>query len=331
MGAGLTVADVVVVGSVNLDRVQTVARLPAPGETVHGTSFALHHGGKGANQAVAAARLGAAVRFVGRVGDDDAGPRLRAALADDGIDVGPLRTVPGPTGFATILVSATGENVIVIEAGANAALRAEDLDPADLAGARLALFQLEVPLATVVRGLELARAAGATTILNAAPPDGAERVPPELVDVLVVNDAEAAYLVGVGAGDAERGHGAGARAAPRVDDGARDEPADPRALVAALARRYRSVVLTLGADGVTWSHEGRTGSRPAWEVEAKDTTGAGDTFTGALAARLAAGDPWERAAEVAIAAAALCVTRPGAQAAIPRLAEVEAWMRGVTG
>lgn len=289
---------VVVVGSINLDRVQTVARLPEPGDTVHGTSFAVHHGGKGANQAVAAVRMGAPVRFVGRVGQDEGGERLRAALAADGIDVGSLATVPGPTGFATILVAASGENVIVLEAGANAELRPEALSAEDFAGAAVALFQLEVPVQTVVRGLGLARAAGATTVLNAAPPDSAEQLPAELVDVLVVNRGEAARL------------------APGVPSD------DASALVEALAERYGSVLLTLGADGVVWWHEGSVGALPARNVEVVDTTGAGDTFTGAFAAGLAAGEAWAQAVATAMAAAAICVTRAGAQPSIPWRAEL---------
>lgn len=291
-------ALVVVVGSINLDRVQTVARLPEPGNTVHGSSFAVHHGGKGANQAVAAVRMGAPVRFVGRVGQDEGGERLRTALAADGIDVSSLASVDGPTGFATILVAASGENVIVLEAGANAKLGPDAMTTQDFYGATVALFQLEVPIRTVVRGLELARAAGATTVLNAAPPDNAELVPAELVDVLVVNRGEAARL------------------APGVS------PDDATALAEALAKRYGSVLLTLGADGVVWSHGGRSGTLPARKVEVVDTTGAGDTFTGAFAALLAAGEDWGLAVATASEAAAICVTRAGAQPSIPWRAEL---------
>lgn len=291
-------ALVVVVGSINLDRVQTVARLPEPGDTVHGSSFAVHHGGKGANQAVAAVRMGTPVRFVGRVGQDEGGEGLRSALAADGIDVGSLASVAGPTGFATILVAASGENVIVLEAGANAKLGPDDLTAQDFHGANVALFQLEVPIRTVVRGLELARAAGATTVLNAAPPDNAELVPAELVDVLVVNRGEAARL------------------APGVS------PDEPTALAEALSKRYGSVLLTLGAEGVVWSQAGHSGAQPARKVEVVDTTGAGDTFTGAFAALLAAGEAWEQAVATASEAAAICVTRAGAQPSIPWRAEL---------
>lgn len=296
-------SDVVVVGSVNLDRVQTVARLPEPGDTVPGRSFATYHGGKGANQAVAAARMGARVRFVGRVGRDDAGGRLRAALVAEGIDDVSLRTVDGPSGFATILVSAAGENVIVLEAGANGRFAAETLSADDLAGAKVALFQTEVPVDTVVRGLELARAAGAITMWNAAPPEGAERVPPALVDVLVVNEGEGAFLLETTAADAH-----------------------PDELLEGLAGRYASVVLTLGAQGVRWAHDGERGAVASHRVEVVDTTAAGDTFTGAFAAGIAAGRPWGDAIAVAVAAAALCVTRAGAQASIPTRAAVDAFM-----
>jgi ribokinase len=296
-------SDVVVVGSVNLDRVQTVARLPAPGDTIHGRSFATYFGGKGANQAVAAARMGASVRFVGRVGRDDAGADLREALVAEGIDDRSLLSVDGPTGFATILVSAAGENVIVLEAGANGRFTPSTLAADDLAGARVALFQMEVPFETVVRGLELARAAGAITVLNAAPPEGAERVPPSLVDVLVVNEGEAALL-----------------------SRTLHEEALPGRLLERLAERYASVVLTLGAHGVLWAHDGARGAHPSHRVDVVDTTAAGDTFTGAFAAGVAAGRPWADAIAFAVTAAALCVTRPGAQASIPTRAEVEAFV-----
>jgi ribokinase len=289
---------VVVVGSVNLDRVQRVRTLPGPGETVHGRSFDTFHGGKGANQAVAAARMGAAVAFVGAVGDDEAGGRLRAALAADGIDLAALRSFDGPTGFATILVADDGENVIVLEAGANGRLRPDDLDAAAFRGAAVALFQLEVPHDVVRRGLELARAAGARTALNAAPPDGAAALPPELIDLLIVNESEAATL------------------APGV---AAD---DPDALLAALGDRYPTVVLTLGAAGVAWRAGAEHGRRPARAVRVVDTTGAGDTFAGALAAALADGTAWTDALDRATVAASLCVGRPGAQASIPTLDEV---------
>ncbi|MDF1521615.1 MAG: ribokinase [Trueperaceae bacterium] len=304
---------VVVVGSVNLDRVQTVATLPAPGATVHGTSFATFHGGKGANQAVAAARMGAPVHFLGAVGDDAEGARLRAALVADGIDVAGLRTLDGPTGFATILVADDGENVIVLEAGANGRLLPDHLDPSAFVGAAVALFQLEVPLATVRRGLELARAAGATTVLNAAPPVGADALPAELVDVLVVNATEAAALAS--SADALM------RSADALASGA--DARDPAALLDALAARYATVVLTLGADGVAWARGAERGRRAARRVPVVDTTGAGDTFTGALVAGMAAGVPWGEALERATIAASLCVGVAGAQASIPRAADVD--------
>lgn len=289
---------VVVMGSVNLDQVQTVTVLPRPGETVHGTSLTHHNGGKGANQAVAAARMGAAVRFVGAVGDDAAGERLRAALVADGIDVTDLRTVAGPSGLAVILVADSGENVIVLEAGANGTVRPDDLRLRSFEGAAFALFQLELPLDTVRRGLELAKQAGVVTVLNAAPPDGAERLPHDLIDVLVVNETEATHL------------------APDAD------PTNAADLLALLAPRHRGVAITLGEAGVVWSFDRVEGRLPARPVKAVDTTGAGDTFTGALVARLAAGESWQDAMQVATAAAALCVQREGAQPSIPYLNEL---------
>jgi ribokinase len=291
----------VVVGSANLDRVQRVEQLPQVGETVHGHSFATYFGGKGANQAVAAARGGASVRFVGQVGEDDAGEALRAALQRDGIDDVGLRTVPGASGFATILVAANGENVIVLEAGANGRFPPESVQAADLKGAAIVLCQLEIPLPTVVRAFTLARAQGALTILNAAPPDCAAEVPAALVDVLVVNAGEGQRLAGA--------------------------PLAPEVCVRALAALYPAVVMTLGAEGVLWWHRGALGRLPARSVSVVDTTGAGDTFVGVLAASLALGRSWGEGMARAVAAASLCVTRPGAQASIPTAAEVDALLR----
>lgn len=309
-------------GSVNLDQVQTVHALPRPGETVHGTSLAHHNGGKGANQAVAAARMGAAVRFVGAVGSDAAGERLRSALIEDGIDVTDLRTVDGPTGLAVILVAEDGENVIVLEAGANGTVSPDDLSQRSFEGAAIALFQLELPLEAVRRGLEHARAEGALTVLNAAPPDDAEAIPNDLIDVLVVNESEAAHLASRSSSRAPTAPTTPADPTRPAHTTGPVAPADPTALLSALAPRHRGVVLTLGAAGVVWSFDGVDGRLPARQVTAVDTTGAGDTFTGALVARLAAGESWEAAMDVATAAAAHCVARVGAQPSIPRLDEL---------
>jgi ribokinase len=267
--------DVCVVGSANLDLVATAPRLPGPGETVHGTGYAEHPGGKGLNQAVSAARSGATVAFVGAVGADSAGDTLSAVLAGEGIGTGRLAAVPGTTGRALIGVAEdTGENAIIVVAGANSMVSADDVPPC-----RVLLTQLEVPLATVATALSNARRAGATTILNPAP---AASLPDEVLaacDVVVPNEHEVEMLGGV----------------DRL-----------------LALGVGAVVVTLGSRGAALhTIYGDTPIAP-FAVTPVDTTGAGDAFCGALAARLAAGEPMLTALRFAAAAGALATTRRGA-------------------
>ena len=288
---------VLVVGSVNVDLVVTTDRLPRPGETVTGGRLAQHHGGKGGNQAVAAARLGAPVAFVGAVGDDDFGTAARAALATEGIDVGHLATLEGAsTGVALILVDADGENLISVASGANggiapgdvtAALRALAIRPADVV-----LVGHEIPTAAVRAALVAGRAAGATTILNPAPADGLDAATLVAADVLTPNEGELAILRDVGI------------------------PGNAALLV------------SLGADGARLEAAGATTAIAALPVVAVDTVGAGDTLNGALAAALAAGDSLHDAARRAVAAASLSVTRAGARAGMPTRAELDARLRG---
>jgi len=298
-------AEVVVIGSLNMDLVARAARLPLPGETVAGESFATVPGGKGANQAVAAARLGARTAMIGCVGDDAFGNRLRAGLEADAIDTSALRSVPAmSSGVALIVVDATGRNGIVVVPGANGELEPADVDAAEpvITAARIVVLQLEVPLATVLHAARRARALGKTVVLNPAP---AQPLPPELlalVDFLVPNELEAASLTGLPV----------------------TTPAD--ALVA--ARRLRdagaaTVLVTLGAHGVVTV--GPSGERhdQAPRVEAVDTTGAGDTFIGGLCAALVARRTLTEAIAYGQAAAALCVTRPGAQPSIPYARELD--------
>ncbi|MEV4544432.1 ribokinase [Micromonospora echinaurantiaca] len=300
-------AEVVVVGSTNLDLVVTAPQLPRPGETVLGENFRTVPGGKGANQAVAAARAGAACGFVGAVGDDEFGAQLRASLVAAGVDVRGLRTVPGPSGVALIAVDRDAENFIVVAPGANGELTDLDVDDrAAIAAADVLLLQLEVPLPTVVAAAGLARAEGTTVVLNAAPaaPLPAELL--DLVDVLVVNEHEAAVVAGVFA----------------------DEPP---VLVDALLELVPRVVLTLGARGAAYAD--RSGLRleiPAPRIDAVDTTAAGDAFTGALAVGWAErGGAVDADAVTAIlrwacAAGAACAQRPGASTALPERAAIEA-------
>ena len=276
--------DVCVVGSANLDLVATVARLPDPGETVSGSSFAEHPGGKGLNQAVAAARAGASVAFVGALGDDDAATALRAVMVADGIDATHVSVVGDPTGRALIGVSQSGENSIIVVAGANARVTG-----AELPAARVVLAQLEVPVAAVERALASARASGATTVLNPAPAQtiGADVL--QWCDIVVPNEHEVELLGGV---------------ARLLELGA------------------QAVVVTLGADGAALhTSDGCTPIAP-FPVTPVDTTGAGDTFCGSLCARLAAGDDLPTALPYASAAGALCTTAAGAVPSIPTHAAV---------
>jgi ribokinase len=280
---------IVVVGSVNMDLVVNAPVLPRPGETVMGERFVTVPGGKGANQAIAAARAGGRCAMIGAVGQDDFGDVMRQNLAASGVDVARLRTVPGPSGVALIAVDANAENLIVVAPGANAALTRLDVqDRLAIEGADVLLCQLEIPLPTVAQAAAAARTAGTMVVLNAAP---ARPLPAELlaaVDVLVVNQHEAEVI--------------GAAALELV----------PR------------VVTTLGAAGAVYTdREGARLEVPAPKVEAVDTTAAGDAFTGALAVALASKRPIAEAMRWACAAGALTATRRGASTALPTAAEID--------
>jgi ribokinase len=282
---------IALVGSINLDIVVGVDRHPAPGETVLGDDRQELPGGKGANQAVAAARLGAEVAFVGRVGDDDAGRRLRDGLAAEGVDVTHVRVdANAPTGVALIAVDRAGENTIVVSSGANARVSAADVEEARdvLANAAVTLVQHEVPEDAVAAAIA---AAGGTVVLNPAP--ARPIVAP--VDVLVPNRGELEALVG--------------------------RAGDPVELARSLDAA-RAVVVTLGSEGVAVIEGSRVERIPAPRVDAVDTTGAGDAFCGALAQALDAGADLVEAARWAVRAAAASVTKPGAQGGLPRRADL---------
>jgi len=299
-------ARIVVVGSINMDLVVRTARLPEAGETVPGRSFATVPGGKGANQAVAAARLGAPTAMIGCVGDDAFGQELRRALAADGIDCRGVRAVVGvPTGVALIEVDDAGRNHIVVVPGGNGQLSTADLQAHDavLAAASAVVLQLEVPLPTVISAAARARALGKLVILNPAP---AQPLPPELLrsaDYLVPNELEASALAGV-----------------KVDSPAAAADAAQRLR----AQGPRNVIVTLGAAGVLSATAGEVRHHPATAVKAVDSTAAGDTFIGGLCAALVEGRSLDAAIAFAQAAAAISVTRPGAQTSIPRREEVKA-------
>lgn len=278
-----------VVGSLNLDLVARVPAIPAPGETVLGQSLARHHGGKGGNQAVAAVRLGVPVAFVGAVGRDAFGDELAAGLAAEGIDTTGLVRADAPSGCALINVSSSGENAITVLPGAN---QHAPGPPAVFPPWRWLLMQLELPLPTVLAWAEAAQAAGVKVMLNAAPMAALPAALLAAVDVLVLNQTELAALAG---GD----------------------------LQAAAAQGPRSVVATLGARGAVAWHERRRIEQAAHDVWAVDTTGAGDSFTGALAASLWQGRPFEQALARAAFAASLSCMKAGARGGLPTAAELD--------
>jgi ribokinase len=299
--------SVLVVGSLNEDVLVTVDRLPGRGETVVGSAVTVAPGGKGANQAAAAGRLGSGVAMIGRVGDDPAGDRQRAALADAGVDAGLVRSTPGElTGTATIAVEAAdGENLIVVVPGANAALLPADVDVAELRQAAVVLLQLETPLETV---LAAAEAGTGLVVLNPAPPQPLPAGLLAVVDVLVPNEHELLRLTGADHGDR-----------------------DPAELVE-LARGLGagSVVVTLGARGaLVVPVEGDAVLQAPPSVRAVDTTGAGDCFCGALAQALARGELLAGAVRYAVAAAAASTTGAGARGALPDHAAVTALLPSV--
>jgi ribokinase len=297
---------ITVFGSINLDLIGTVERLPRPGETVPGGGFATAPGGKGANQALATARAGAAVRMVGAVGRDDFANAALALLRTGGVDLAGVRTVDRPTGVALILVDAAGENVIAVIPGANGAIGAADAGALDFGPGDVLLLQLEVPVEAIEAAARRARAAGARVLLSFAPfrADGLALLPH--VTHLVVNESECELIAralgvpGAGIAAQARGLAEGCGAA---------------------------VVVTLGRDGAMAVAEGRTEKVAALVVEAVDTVGAGDTFCGYLAAGLSEGMALREALRLAAAAGSLACMKAGAQPSIPTRDEVEAALR----
>lgn len=360
--AGDLAPIITVVGSVNMDLVVGVPRHPAPGETLIGSDYVTHPGGKGANQAVAAARLGARVRFVGRVGSDAFGAELRQTLAADLVDVAHLGVSNGSSGVAFIQVDERGQNSIVVSPGANFAVTPADLADAAFQDASALVLQLEVPLEVVIAAARKARQRGMAVILNLAPAERLTKVHLQDVTHLVVNEYEAGLLLST----------------PSFT-----VTADPENAAKRLLDLVPQVVITLGDQGAVWATKDAddqvtTGSEAAFAVKAVDTTGAGDSFTGAFAlaiARTRAGGPaaaatdpaaahdptaaqkpaatqeptaahdpavthdpaaahdpaiaMAQAVRFASAAGALATTKPGAQPSLPRRQEVERMLAGV--
>ncbi|MEO3888698.1 ribokinase [Nonomuraea sp. B5E05] len=287
-----------VFGSANMDLVAYVSKAPKRGETVTGHRFRTIPGGKGANQAIAAARAGAQVAFLGAVGDDGFGAEMRATLAEAGVDVRGLRQVPGPSGIAHIVVDDDGGNSIVVVPGANGTVTGPSPDDlAVIAASQALLLQLELPMGAVVEAAQGARAAGVPVFLTPAP---AQPLPGELLDAvttIVPNEHEAAAVTGASGADAA---------------------------LDALLELVEEAVITLGSEGALFGS--RSGERlrvPAVPVKAVDTTAAGDTFVGALAVARSEGRAMAGALRFASAAAALSVQREGASTSMPARQEIE--------
>ena len=299
---------ILVVGSANMDLVASAARFPAPGETVFGAGFGMYPGGKGANQAVCAAKLGGDVLFLGKIGDDLFGEKLSRGLKEDGVRLDRLLIAgDAPTGTALIAVDGNGENEIIVVPGSNMELLPADVRRARPAfdAVRVLLLQLESPLATVTAAAEIAHARGAVVVLNPAP---ARPLPPKLlalVDYLTPNETELGQLSGL----------------PVTGI-----PAAVRAARALLARGVKNVVVTLGEQGALFVDGTSSRRFPARRVNPVDTTGAGDAFNGALALAIADGRPVGDAIPFANAAAALSVTRRGAQSSMPTMREVRRFL-----
>ncbi|PJW16515.1 ribokinase [Geobacillus stearothermophilus] len=285
---------ITVIGSINMDLVTVAARFPNQGETILGEQFLTTPGGKGANQAVAAARLGADVRMIGAVGDDAFGQELIRSLQNEGISVDYVKPVThGSTGIASITISERDNRIIVVP-GANHALTPEDLDSCEsvIAESDVCLLQLEIPLPVVERAVSLAHRHGVRVIVNPAP---AQPLPPSVLEqasFLTPNEHERTILF------------------DKMDEGAFAD----------------KLIVTEGAKGVRIWQDGQERLIPSFQVPVVDTTGAGDTFNGALAVALAEGKPLDEACRFANAAAALSVTKLGAQAGMPRREEVESFL-----
>lgn len=296
-------SNVVVIGSLNMDITARVPRLPVPGETVLGSELYQAPGGKGGNQAVAAARLGARVQMVARVGSDSFGSALRDGLTAEGVNVTNLFTTEGATGTALILVERAGQNQITVVPGANSCLTAADLANLPWQPGTWAVAQLEVPQAVVIAAFKAARNAGCHTLLNAAPALPLEGALAELTDILVVNESEAALLTGL--------------------------PVQTIADAVEAARSLRrsgpcKVAVTLGKNGAVLLEGDRAWHVPSMPVQAVDATAAGDSWVGALATCLSAGATLLEAASFAAVVGAITASRPGAQPSLPRLDEVQA-------
>jgi len=303
-----TAGNLVVLGSINADHILNLETFPTPGETVTGNQYQVAFGGKGANQAVAAGRSGANIAFIACTGDDDTGERVRKQLASDNIDVSPVSVVEGEsTGVALIFVNAEGENVIGIHAGANAALTTERVEAqrAIISGAEALLMQLESPVESVLAAAKIAHENHTTVVLNPAPARVLSDELLALVDIITPNETEAEKLTGI-----------------RVES---DDDA-ARAAGALHSKGISTVIITLGSRGVWASANGEGRRVPGFKVKAIDTIAAGDTFNGALVTALLEGRAMDEAIRFAHAAAAIAVTRKGAQPSVPWRKEIDEFL-----
>ncbi|MDH0672353.1 ribokinase [Enterobacter hormaechei] len=303
-----TAGNLVVLGSINADHILNLETFPTPGETVTGNQYQVAFGGKGANQAVAAGRSGANIAFIACTGDDDTGERVRKQLASDNIDIAPVSVVAGEsTGVALIFVNAEGENVIGIHAGANAALTTErvEVQRGIIAGAEALLMQLESPVESVLAAAKIAHENHTSVVLNPAPARVLSDELLALVDIITPNETEAEKLTGI-----------------RVEN---DDDA-ARAALALHDKGIGTVIITLGSRGVWASVNGEGRRVPGFKVKAIDTIAAGDTFNGALVTALLEGKAMDDAIRFAHAAAAIAVTRKGAQPSVPWRKEIDEFL-----
>lgn len=303
-----TAGKLVVLGSINADHILNLESFPTPGETVTGNQYQVAFGGKGANQAVAAGRSGADIAFIACTGDDDVGERVRQQLANDRIDVAPVSVIPGEsTGVALIFVNGQGENVIGIHAGANAALSPTlvEAQKTRIAQADALLMQLESPLESVLLAAKIAHQHQTQVILNPAPARELSDELLALVDIITPNETEAEKLTGI-----------------RVEN---DDDAAKAAQVLH-AKGIDTVIITLGSRGVWASVKGEGQRVAGFRVQAIDTIAAGDTFNGALITALLEEKPLNEAIRFAHAAAAIAVTRKGAQPSVPWREEIDEFL-----
>lgn len=299
---------ILVIGSSNMDLVVQVPRCPAAGETLFGSSFTTNYGGKGANQAVAVARIGSGVTFMTKLGNDTFSQQMRQHFSEEGMDLTHILTdAESPTGTALITVEDKGENRIIVVPGANARLTENDVESlsAEINSCRFVLTQLEIPLPTVLHIAEMTSAAGKQLILNPAP---ARPLPDSLLQkafLITPNETEAEILTGIRVSDAESAR---------------------RAALWFREKGVQQIVITMGSQGAFVFTDDFQGMVPSYKVKAIDTTAAGDVFNGALTVALSEGKTTADAARFGCAASALAVMRPGAQSSIPTRTEIDAFL-----